>query len=236
MKRFYTTVAVQGVADGWQVTLDGRGVKTAGGAPQTVRPQPLAQALAAEWEAQGSELDPKTLPLRDMVDYALDIVSADPAGVVDKVLSYGDTDTLLYRADPDEPLHARQQAVWEPVVAAFEGRHGVTMTRVSGVMHRDQDPQSLETLRATLNRFDPLALAGVEVMASLAASLIVALSAIHTDADPLELWAAASLEENWQADLWGRDAEAEDRRAKRQAAFLKAHEMTVLSLGAKQTL
>lgn len=230
MKRFYTKVALQDVGDGWQVTLDGRGVKTAGGIPQTVRPMALAKALADEWEAQGDELDPTTLPLRDMVDYALDIVSSDSNGVIDTVLSYGDTDTLLYRADPDEPLHARQQEVWDPLVTAFEAEHGVTMTPISGVMHRDQDPQTMATLRATLNRFDPLALAGVEMMASLAASLIVALSATRTDTDPLELWAAASLEENWQADLWGRDDEAEKRRSKRQAAFLKAREMTVLSL------
>ncbi len=231
MKRFYKTVAVEDTGDGWQVTLDGRAVKTVKGAPQRVPSEALARALAAEWDAQGETLDPATLPMRDMADYAIDIVAADPVSVAEKVVSYGDTDTLLYRADPDEPLHARQWEVWEPIVAAFEAEHGVALTRVAGVMHRDQPPATLEKLRATLSDHGPFALAGIEAMASLAASLVVALSATRTDSDPLALWQAASLEEEWQAELWGRDAEAEERREKRQADFLKAREMTVMSLG-----
>lgn len=231
MKRFYKAVSVVESEGGWQVVLDGRGVKTVKGAPQIVPTKALAKALAAEWDAQGEKIDPKSLPLRDMVDYALDIVSAEPAPVIGKILVYGDTDTLLYRADPDEPLYARQQAVWEPLVARFETEHGVTMTRVSGVIHREQNPQSLETLRAALIRFNPFGLAGIEAMASLAASLIVALSATRAEADPLALWQAASLEEDWQAEQWGRDEEAEERRARRQADFLRAREFTVMALG-----
>lgn len=231
MKRFYDEVGTREAAGGWQVTLDGRGLKTVKSTPQVVPTEALAAALAKEWSAQGEELDPSSFPLRDAVDYAIDVITPDPEKLADTLTRYGDTDTLLYRADPDEHLYARQQEVWEPVVADFEASEGVKFIRISGIIHRDQDKTALAKLRARLTQLDPFALAGVEVMTSLAASLITGLSAYKTH-DPVEalaLWRAACLEEEWQADLWGRDYEAEERRAKRQADFLSAHQLTLLA-------
>lgn len=230
MKRFYSEVSTIAVDGGWQVALDGRGVKTQGGAPQIAPTQALVRALAAEWEAQGERLDPRALPLRDMTDYAIDMVAPDPGTVIDKIIAYGETDTLLYRADPDEPLFAHQHAVWEPITAAFEAEHKVVLTRVSGILHRAQDEAVLAALRERLTVFNPHALAGIEAMASLAASLITALSAVRADNDALELWRAACLEEEWQAEKWGRDYEAEDRRARREVDFLTARTMAVLAM------
>lgn len=231
MKRFYDAVSTQETDGGWQVTLDGRGLKTVKTTPQVVPTHAFAQALAAEWDAQGETLDPATFPARDLADYAIDVVSADPAAVADKTLTYGDTDTLLYRADPDEPLYARQQEVWEPIVTDFEAREGVELTRVSGVLHRPQSEATLAKLRGRLIAYDPFALAGIELMTTLSASLVTGLSAIRPEADAAALWQAASLEEEWQADLWGREYEAEERRAKRRQDFLKAREITLLALG-----
>lgn len=230
MKRFYDAVDLREVdTGGWQVTLDGRGIKTVKGTPQVVPREELARALAEEWEAQGEELDPKSFPARDMVDYAIDIVSPEPDALTDKLIAYGDTDTLLYRADPDEPLYARQIEVWDPIVQSFEEREGVELVRVSGIIHRKQSDATFETLRSKLKAQNPFALAGIEVMTNLAASLVIGLSAAAEGADAIALWRAASLEEEWQADLWGRDYEAEERRAKREADFLKAQRLTVLA-------
>lgn len=224
IRRFYKDVTLSGTAGGWQVMLDARGIKTVGGAPQVVPTEMLGEALAAEWRRQGQTIDPASLPLRDMTDYAIDIVTPDPHAVARGLVAYAETDTLCYRADPDEPLYDRQQAVWEPLLSAFEARHGIALVRVSGVLHRPQPPESLAVLEARLLALPPFALAGVEAMTKLAASLVTALAALdaaHED-EPLALWQTACLEEEWQADLWGRDWEAEERRARREADFLRA--------------
>ncbi|MBI1402657.1 MAG: molecular chaperone [Porphyrobacter sp.] len=224
MRRFYKEVTLGQQPGGWQVLLDGRGVKTVGGAAQIVPTEPLGQALAAEWRRQGETIDPKDLPLRDMADYAIDMVAPAREAVADALLAYAETDTLCYRADPDEPLHARQQAEWEPLLCAFEAENGIALTRVSGVLHRPQPPATLAVLRARLVAENAFVLAGVEAMAKLAASLVTALAALgaqHAD-EPLALWRAACLEEEWQAELWGRDEEAEERRRRREADFLRA--------------
>lgn len=230
MKRFWSAVETRAQDGGWQVALDGRGLKTARGTPQIVRSHKLAETLAKEWDSQGETVDPSSFPRRDMADYAIDVVAREPEALAEKLLRYGDTDTLLYRADPDEPLYARQQEMWEPIVAAFEAREGVELVRVSGIVHRPQSEATMERLRDRLLALNPFALAGVEMMTSLAASLVVALSAAKRDADAPALWQAASLEEEWQAELWGRDDEAETRRNNRAAQFMLAREWTRLAL------
>lgn len=224
MKRFWKDVTVAAVDGGWQVQLDARPIRTQGGRPQVLPTQALAELLAAEWREQPAEVDPARFAHRDMADYALDVVVTDPAAVVAKLLRYAETDTLCYRADPDEPLYQRQRALWEPLVTAAEARLGVIFVRVSGVMHRPQKAEALAALQTHLEQLDLFTLAALETLASISASLITALAALEPGADAAELYAAAHAEEDWQAELWGQDWEAQERREKRLAVFTRAME------------
>lgn len=219
MKRFYKDVAVEGVDGGFRVTLDGRPIRTQGGAPQIVPGEALAEALAQEWRAQGEEIDPRSFALRDLADYAIDHVVPDRAAAAARLLPFAETDTLCYRADPDEPLYRRQQELWEPLVQAVEARHGFRLERVSGVLHRAQPAETLDTLRSALERLDPFPLAALETLTRLAASLAIGLLAIEPGADPDALFAAANCEQDWQAELWGWEWQAEEDRARRLEAF-----------------
>ena len=222
MKRFYAQAGVSEVEYGFTVTLDGRGIKTQGGRALAVPTRALAEMLAAEWNAQGDTLDPKTFVARDMADYAIDVVKDDRHALEEKLLGYAGTDTLSYRADPDEPLWRRQQEIWEPVLTALEAREGVELPRVSGVIARPVSQESLAALRSKLETFDAFQFAALDTLTSLAASLAIGLSALEPDADLDALWDAANLEEDWQAEQWGADEEATARRAARTAQFQAA--------------
>ena len=229
MKRFYDEVSVAEADAGWRVLLDGKPIRTQGGGAQIVPTRALADALAEEWRAQGEKLDLSAFPLRDAADHAIDVVAGDRAATIEQLLGFAETDTLCYRADPEDALFRRQEDMWEPLVTALESREGIRLQRISGVMHRPQRPETLAALRARLEGLDSFALAGVQAMASLAASLCVALAALDADADTEALWSAASLEEDWQAEQWGRDEEAEERRARRSADFARAVRFTRLA-------
>ena len=229
MKRFYAEAAAAPVDGGWQVQLDGRGLRTQGGAAQIVPTAALAHALAAEWTAQGDEIDPRGFVFRDMADYAIDRIAADREAALALILPFAQTDTLCYRADPDEPLFRRQQELWEPLLTACEARHGLRLERVSGIMHRRQPEESLARLRAALEDLDPFALAAAHTAASLTASLVIALAALEDDADAERLFAAANAEQDWQAELWGWEYSAEDDRALRLEAFRRAVEFARLA-------
>lgn len=222
MKRFWREAAAVASGAGWQVALDGRPVRTQGGAAQIVPHQALAEALASEWQAQGETVDPAAFPLRDIADLAIDRIAPDPAAQVDALLRYAETDTLLYRAEPDEPLHRRQIERWEPLVSGAEARHAVVFERTSGIIHRPQPAATIATLRARLAQADAFTLASLATLVPLAASLIVALAVVETGEEPDALFGAANLEEDWQAELWGTDAEALRVREARQRAFAAA--------------
>ncbi len=222
MKRFYREAAAVRGDDGWHVALDGRLVRTQGGHALVLPNEGMARLLAAEWQDQGEDIDPAGFTMRDLADYAIDVVAPARDAAVAALLRYAETDTLCYRADPDEPLWKRQQEVWEPLLASCEAREGIRLQRVSGVIHRAQDPAALAVLRARLNTFDAFTLAALTTLTSLAASLVIGLAALEPEADGELLWDAANLEEDWQVELWGRDAEAEARRAKRKRDFMAA--------------
>ena len=229
MKRFYTSVAVVREATGWRITLDGRPIRTVGGAAQILPTRALAEAMAEEWAAQGAEIDAQTFRLRDTADYALDVISRDRAAAMRDILRFAETDTLCYRGDPEDALHARQILMWEPILTAAETRHGIRFERISGVIHRPQPTETLARLHEALTALDLFTLAATQAMGSLAASLVIALAALEPAANLAALWDAASLEEEWQADLWGREAEAEARRARRRADFLSAARFATLA-------
>ncbi|MCZ8322471.1 MAG: molecular chaperone [Novosphingobium sp.] len=229
MKRFYTEASAAPAGAGWQAQLDGRGVKTVGGRPQIVPTEALAGMLAAEWAAQEAEIDPKSFVLRDLADFAIDVIAADPATIRTALVRYAETDTLCYRADPGEALHRRQTERWEPVLAGAEARLGIRFERISGIIHQPQPAATLARLEQELVTLDPFALAALNTLTSLAASLVIGLAALEPEADTGALWIAAELEEEWQAEQWGRDAEAEDRRARRAEAFAAAVRFAALA-------
>ena len=222
MKRFYKTVAIAGVQGGYLVTLDGRAIKTALGNPQIVPTRALAEALAQEWRDQGEEIDPALFHFRDLADFAIDMIAPDPAPHIAKLLDFLETDTLCYRAEPDEPSFKRQEQVWEPIITAFETRERVRLERICGIIHRPQPPEAMERLRTRLAKLDPFTLAALLTMTTLAASLVVGLSMLDDEADAEALWAAANLEEDWQIEQWGQDAEAAAVRDRRTEGFMHA--------------
>ena len=219
MKRFWKEAAVEPADGGWRVTLDGRPIRTQGGNPQVVPTRALAEALAEEWRAQGEEIDPRGFPLRDLADYAIDHVHPGRAAAIARLVPYAETDTLCYRADPDEALYRRQRELWDPLLAGLEARHGVRLEPVSGIVHRAQPEPAMAALRAALLDEDAFTLSALHALAPLAASLTVALAALEPGADPAALFDAANCEHDCQAELWGWDAEAERARAAKLAAF-----------------
>jgi chaperone required for assembly of F1-ATPase len=231
MKRFYKEAATAPQEGGWQVMLDGRAVKSVGGRAQLVPTRALARMLAAEWAGQGDEIDPAGFILRDMADYAIDVVAPDREQAIRELLPYADTDTLCYRAEDGDSLRREQDRLWEPILAATEARLGVTFERIGGIMHRPQPPQTMLTLENLLQQQDDFALAALRNLAGLAASLVVGLAALEPDAAPDQLWTAASLEEDWQAERWGHDDEAAARRERRGLAFAAAARFAMLARG-----
>jgi len=231
-KRFWKDAAVVEVDGGFTVELDGRRVKTPAKRPLTLPTRTMAEAVAAEWQAQDKQIDPRTMPVTKTANAAIDKVAVQKDEVVDMLAAYGDSDLLCYRADSPEELVARQAAEWDPMLAWAATTLGVSLRTRQGIMHQPQSPEALAELHRRTAALDAFQLAAFHDLVSLTGSFILGFAALEQAFDPDEIWALSRLDENWQAEQWGRDDVAEEEAEIKRQAFLHACAMIVLSKAA----
>ena len=219
MKRFYREVAVAPADGGFAVLLDGRTVKTPARNALILPTEKLAAAIAAEWRGQGDEVIATTMPLLRLANSVIDGVTVNRDGVVDAVMRFADNDLLCYRAHQPPELVARQSAGWDPWLDWARRRHGANMTVAEGFNHVDQSPDALIALRRAAAELDPFALGALHVIASITGSLVLALAVADGAAGGAQVFHLSRIDETYQAEKWGEDAEA----AKRATAL--AHEL-----------
>jgi chaperone required for assembly of F1-ATPase len=216
VKRFYREASV---GEGGRILLDGRPVKTPGRRDLALSADALAGAIADEWNAQEREIEPRLMPLTGLANAALDRVAPDPAAFARGLAAYGESDLLYYRAEGPAPLVSRQAERWDPILAWAQQRYDAVFELASGVIHMPQPAETLARIDAAVAARDPFALAGLSPLVTISGSLLVAL-ALAEGAIPLATaWAAATLDEQWQAEHWGEDAEAAAALANRRRDF-----------------
>lgn len=221
-KRFWTKTEAAEVAGGFTVHLDGRPIKTPGKSPLVLPTRAMAQAMAAEWEAQEGQIDPLSMPVTRSANSAVDKVVPQRMAVAEMLAEYGETDLLCYRAESPLELITRQSQGWDPVLTWCAETFSAQMTPVSGVMYAPQPETSLEALRAQVRFMDAFSLTGFHDLVTLPGSFVLGLAAIHGYATPEELWELSRLDERYQQEQWGTDEEAEEAAQLKQAAFVHA--------------
>ena len=222
MKRIYTSVAVEPHDGGHAVTLDGRGAKTPVGQPLVLPNAALAEAVAAEWDAQAKDIAPASMPMTRLATVALDMAAPRRADVIDEIVGFGASDLVCYRADAPATLAARQHEVWQPLIDDLAARHGVHLSITEGVIPIVQPPDAITALRDVVAGYDDMALAALHTLATVLGSLVIALAAADGILDADTAWAASRIDEDHQTERWGDDAEAADVRRKRHADVVAA--------------
>ncbi|MBN9242822.1 MAG: ATPase [Mesorhizobium sp.] len=222
-KRFYKAVSVEADGDAFSVRLDGKPVRTPGKALLALPNEAAALIVAGEFEAQEKVIDPVSMPTLRLVNTAIDGVAADPQAVLEDILRFASSDLLCYRADAPQGLVERQNEHWDPVLDWARSDLGARFNLAEGVIHVEQPRESIAVLGAHLaRRADPLRLAALHVMTSITGSALLALSVEAGRLGAEAAWTAAHVDEDWQAEQWGQDAEAMARRAQRKRDMLAA--------------
>lgn len=183
----------------------------------------LAAALAGEWNAQGTHIDPAVMPVTRLVNSAIDGVAPRMDEVRADIASYAGTDALCYRAEEPEGLVTEQNRHWDPVLDWAEQRLGARFALACGIVHVEQPAEALRAVRQMLDDIDePFRVAGLHVVTTITGSALLALALHGGEFDSEALWAAAHVDEDWNIRQWGEDAEAKARRAKRHQDFQAA--------------
>ena len=221
MKRFYKEVSV---ADG-AILLDGKPVKTPARAALTLPTPELAEMVAAEWRAQGEEIDPRTMKLTGLCNAAIDRITPDVAAFVRPLAAYAESDLLCYRADNPAELIARQAEAWDPLLAWARARFDVHFAVTSGIVHAPQPDATIARLGEALGVYDAFHLAGLAPIITIGGSLVTALALAEDEVDPDRAFDLTHLDELWQARRWGEDPLALEARAARKRDFMAAAEL-----------
>ena len=230
-RRFYQEVSlgVSGPPPAHTVLLDGRIARTPGKRELTLPRRALAEAVAAEWAAQATHIDPAHMPLTRLVNTAIDCVSLRMAEVAADVAKYAASDLLCYRADFPEGLARRQQELWEPVLEWIAGRHGVRLAVRTGLMPITQSPEVGRNMAAAIEPLRALRLTALHVMTTLMGSAVLALAVVEGHLTAAAAWEAAHVDEDWQIGEWGEDALAAARRELRWREMQAAASLAELS-------
>lgn len=230
-RRFWKAASIGPEGGGWQVLLDGRPIRTPGKLPLVMPTRALAQAIAAEWDAQADVIDPNTMPLTRAANSAVEKVTPQFAAVADMLAGYGGTDLLSYRASGPATLAERQAAGWDPLIdwAARALRAPLKITE--GVIPVAQDAGALARLRARLDALTPWQLTALHDLVTLPGSLILGLAVLEGRLDADAAHALSRIDETFQAERWGRDDEAEAAAAARLDAMRVAARLLDLLSG-----
>ena len=219
-KRFYTTVDVARGQDGYAVTLDGRQVRTPGKKiPVAVPALAVAQAMAAEWAAQGEFIDPATMPMVRLVNSAVESGEETVPAFRAEIGKFAANDLLLYRADSPQELVAEQERVWDAALVKLARHFGVAFQPTIGIIHQPQPASTLERLEGALAGQGLLSLTALVSITGLTGSGLLAIALLYQLLTPDDVWLAAHVDEDHQIRLWGEDEEAMERRAKRRIEF-----------------
>jgi chaperone required for assembly of F1-ATPase len=222
MKRFYKAAAVTAEAAPYCVALDGRELRTPARALLGVPTRALAEAIAAEWEAQGEEIQPRAMPLTGLANAAIDRVAPDTQAFADTLSRFAENELLAYRADAPAPLVARQAAEWDPLLAWARGRFDVDFRLVTGIIHQPQPPATLARVAAAYRAFDAFRLAALNPVVTISGSAIIGLAVAEGRLDATGAWTAGHLDELWQEEQWGKDPLAEAGQRERQGDLAAA--------------
>lgn len=229
-RRFWTSARTAPAEPGWQVLLDARPIRTPAGAPLVLPTAALAQAVAAEWDAQADLVDPGTMPMTRTANSAIDKVAPQQGAVTALLAEYAGTDLLCYRAEAPEALVRRQADLWDPLLDWAKAALGARPVVTAGVMPVPQDPGTIARLCAPMHAMSAFRLAAFHDLVALSGSLILAHAAAQGARPADAVWDLSRLDETWQAEHWGCDEEAARAAATKRQAFLDAHRFYALAL------
>jgi chaperone required for assembly of F1-ATPase len=230
VKRFYKSAGVSRTDDGFAVELDGRPVKTPAKNVLVLPGRPLADAIAAEWEEQGEDIDAHAMRLTRLANSTIDRVVEHRAAVISEIAGYANTDLVCYRAAEPEALAQQQKSGWDPLVAWLQDHYGIALLTTTSLLPIEQKRSSIDAVESAVAESDPFTLAGLHLVTVSCGSVVIGLAALAGRIDGTAAWELSLIDETYQIDEWGEDPEATKRRKgllediNAATAFLRLHE------------
>ena len=210
-RRFYSTVTVARLGEGFVIQLDGRTPRSPGGVDIVVPVVGLADMLAEEWSAQGDYIEFAEMPTTRLVNTVLDGMPAAREKTQATIVDYAGSDLLCYLAEGPGSLVRRQQEAWTPLLEWARRELGLDFVQTVGIVHEAQPPATLAKVGGIAAGADDFTLTGLAFAVSLLGSAVLALALREGRLGAVAALEASRIEEAFQEGRWGVDEEAAAR-------------------------
>lgn len=207
MRRFYQTAEAVATNGGYGIQLDGRPVQTRGRNPLVLPVPALAAAVAAEWAAQGETIRPETMPLTRLANTVVDRLPAKRAAALAETMGYAAADLLCYRHAHPADLAERETWTWQPWLDWAERQFGARLVVTLSLEPTPQPSSALAALDTAATALDDWRLVGLHGATRLTSSIVLGLAVLEGAIDSEAAFAAALLEELYEIERWGLEAE-----------------------------
>lgn len=212
MRKFYKIAEAGTAPGGYVVRLDGKPVRTPLKNLLLLPSQGLAEAIAQEWKDQGADIQPVSMPLMQLANTMTDKgKGGERAAMSEQLLEYGGSDLVCYFATHPADLVRRQQQHWLPLIAWMKEKHGIVFETISGIQYHHQPQQSLDKLQEVVEGLNAADFTVLQAAAATTGSVTIALAMLENKLPPEEAYQAACVDEIFQLQTWGADAEAQQR-------------------------
>jgi len=214
-QRFYksaTLVSVDDTFESWGIELDGRPVRTPSGNALNAPVKRLAEAMVTEWNNQGKQVIPASMPLCGLANAAVDRIGPQRTTFIEKIKGHANSDLVCYWAEFPPDLVKSQHDTWQPLIDWANKSFGTAFQTTVGIKHIDQPEESISIMGQEAGKFDDFALAAFTDLETTLGSVIIAMSLYHQKINLDQAFDAAFLDELFQIDRWGEDQEAAERR------------------------
>lgn len=208
-KRFYEHVGFKSheKKDGFHLTLGHRLVETPLKNMVYIPTEPLAHAIALEWDSQLKYIKPHSMPLMHLLTISLDHVFLHREKMIASMMNYFHTDSVCLRDDQEDSLMRLQRKFWDPILDYLTVKYGITMniteqgTSSFGAPPQDEEQKrKMHKLISSLNDYE---LAALDSLTGISKSLAVSIAILDGQLDLKKGWECARLEENYQMRRYG---------------------------------
>jgi len=229
IKKFYRQATIA-TADGWyEINLDKKKLRTPHGNIFRVPSEPLALAIATEWNSQETMVNRHSMHLTSLCNTALENpYYKTREQLTNTIIHFLETDTICYRQKEEEDLADLEREKWDPILQWAADRYGIEITPTWSIQPPVVTDASKEIIRRHLLSYSDWALFGYSYAVDTIKSLMIIMALIDKHINVETAVDLARLEQIYQTNRWGtvewaHDIEMYDVRGRLSAASLFVH-------------
>uniref|UniRef100_A0A0B7A3M4 ATP synthase mitochondrial F1 complex assembly factor 2 n=1 Tax=Arion vulgaris TaxID=1028688 RepID=A0A0B7A3M4_9EUPU len=229
LKKFYKYATIA-TSDGWyEINLDKKKLRTPHGNIFRVPSEPLALAVATEWNAQDKLVNRHNMHLTSLCNTAMENpLHKTRDQLIDTIIHFLETDTICYRLTEPPELAKLEHEKWDPVLEWASKRYGLEINSTDSISPPDVSKQSKEIIRRHLMSYSDWALFGYHYAVDTIKSLLIIMALVDKHIGVETAVDLARLEQQFQTNQWGsvewyHDIEIYELRCRLAASVLFIH-------------